>query len=378
MEGKLRVAILGGGGILKAHAPGYLRMKDKAEVICAAESDPSRHERIRELLENPSLPIYNDYNEVFQRDDIDAVDIILPHFLHMDAAVKAANKGWHVLTEKVMARNIWECQRMIDAAEKSGVLLMVSHDRRYAGDWVALKHIVDSGILGKILYWKLEHNQDVIFPEGSWVRNPEGLGGGAIMSCLTHQIDALRWMGGEVAKVNCMTVVEPSRMAGECAGVITAKMESGALAQLSINWYTQSHDWAGKTQNRLWYEFIHVCGTEGEAYYMHGKGTYFKRRANTDNDNEYAIHEANAPTAMDEAERNFVKVEEENTITGHQKCIEEFIKAARGEPAEILTDGKDTIKTVEVAEAAYIAATQDATIALPITPTPWENRVYYR
>ena len=198
------------------------------------------------------------------------------------------------------------------------------------------------------------------------------------MSCLTHQIDALRWMGGEVAKVNCMTVVEPSRMAGECAGVITAKMESGALAQLSINWYTQSHDWAGKTQNRLWYEFIHVCGTEGEAYYMHDKGTFFKRRANTDNDNEYAIHEANAPAAMDEAERNFVKVEEENTITGHQKCIEEFIKAARGEPAEILTDGKDTIKTVEVAEAAYIAAAQDATISLPIAPTPWENRVYYR
>ena len=378
MNRKVRIALLGGGGILKAHAPGYLRLKDKVEVVCAAEADQTRHQRIRELLNNPELPIYSDYNEVFARDDIDAVDIILPHFLHMDAAVKAANKGWHVLTEKVMARNTWECQRMIDAAKKNGVILMVSHDRRYAGDWVALKRIVDSGVLGRILYWRLEHNQDVIFPEGSWVRNPDGLGGGAIMSCLTHQIDALRWMGGEVNKVNCMTVVEPSRMQGECAGVITAKMESGALALLSINWYTQSHDWARKTQNRLWYEFIHVCGTDGEAYYMHDKGTFMKLRSDTDNDNEYAIRDGEKELDLDEAHRNFVKVEEESAITGHEKCIKEFIKAVRGEPAEILTAGEDTIRTVEVAEAAYIAAAEDTTVKLPVPQVPWEDRVYYR
>ena len=109
MNRKLRVAILGGGGILQAHAPGFTRLADKVQVVCAAESDPLRHDRMRKLLDDPNLKIYMDYNEVFQRDDIDAVDIILPHFLHMDAAVKAANKGWHVLTEKVMARNTWEC-----------------------------------------------------------------------------------------------------------------------------------------------------------------------------------------------------------------------------------------------------------------------------
>lgn len=378
MNRKLRVAILGGGGILQAHAPGFTRLADKVQVVCAAESDPLRHDRMRKLLDDPNLKIYMDYNEVFQRDDIDAVDIILPHFLHMDAAVKAANKGWHVLTEKVMARNTWECQRMIDVAKKNNVVLMVSHDRRYAGDWVALNKIVKSGKLGRILFWKLEHNQDVVFPEGSWVRDPNGLGGGAIMSCLTHQIDALRWMGGEVEKVNCMTVVEPSRMMGECAGTITAKMASGALAQLSINWYTQSHDWAGKAKNRLWYEFIQVCGTEGEAYYMHGKGTFMKLNSHAANTNEYAIDGDSGEAADDDIVRNFVKVDEPTTITGHQKCIEEFVKASCGEPAEVLTSGEDTIKTVEVAEAAYIAASQDVTVKLPIPQVPWEDRVYYR
>ena len=373
MARKLRVALMGGGGILGAHAPGFVRMKDVCEVVAAAEPDTSRHARMRDLLQKPDLPIYSDYNELYNLPDIDAVDIILPHFLHMDAAVKAAGRGWHVLTEKVMARNTWECQQMIDACKKNGVVLVVTHDRRYAGDWVALKQIVDSGVLGKILFWKLEHNQDVVFPEGAWVRYPEKLGGGAIMSCLTHQIDALRWMGGEIDSVNCMTVVEPSRMLGECIGVVNAKMASGALALLSINWYTQSHDWSGKTKDQLWYEFIHVCGTEGEAYFMHGKGTYVKRRVQKTNDNEYAIQSADAYAGSD---HDFVKVENPQTISGHQKCIEEFIKAVRGEEAVILTPGDDTIKTVEVAEAAYIANAQGKNVDLPVERLPWDKKLY--
>lgn len=375
MERKLRVAILGGGGILAAHAPGYLRLKDLVEVVAAAEADPARVQRVRDLLQNPDLPVYGDYNEVFAREDVDAVDVILPHFLHLDAAQKAAARGWHVLTEKVMARNTWECQQMIDACRASGVLLCVCHDRRYAGDWVALQQIVASGALGRILFWKMEHNQDVVFPQGSWVRAPDKLGGGAIMSCLTHQIDALRWMGGEVSKVQCMAVVEPERMGGECAGVITARMESGALALLSINWHTQSHDWSGRTKDGLWYEFIHVCGTEGEAYYLHGKGTYWKRHARKENENEYAV---GAGLNEGDAMRDFVRLEAPGSLTGHEKCIEEFVKAARGEPAAILTPGEDTIRTVAVAEAAYIAKERECAVALPVPLVPWAGRIYYR
>lgn len=86
------------------------------------------------------------------------------------------------------------------------------------------------------------------------------------MSCLTHQIDALRWYGGEIDKVECMTKIVPSRMEGETIGVVTAKMKSGALALLSINWHTQSHSWGGDVKNGLWYEFNHVTGTKGEAH----------------------------------------------------------------------------------------------------------------
>ena len=367
MEGKLKVAILGGGGILTAHAPGFNRLSDVCEVVAVAERDPSRHAQICEWLKK-DVPIYDDYNTVLDLPGIQAVDIILPHHLHMDATVKAAERGLHVLCEKVMARNVYECQKMIDACKQANVALVISHDRRYAGDWVTLKKIVDSGELGRILFWKLEHNQNVVFPEDAWVRKVDQLGGGAIMSCLTHQIDALRWYGGEIDQVTCMTSVEKSRMEGECIGAVTAKMQSGALALLSINWYTQSHSWAGEVKNGLWYEFNHVTGTKGEAYFMHGKGTFKKIHDAGDKLFEYDMQGGG----------EFVKVEPEIDISGHQKCVEEFVKAARGEASIILTPGTDTIKTVEVAEAAYLSQAMGKTVSLPITPTPWSERAYYR
>jgi predicted dehydrogenase len=374
MERKLRVALLGGGGILAAHAPGFNRLPELCEVVAVAEPRESRHNEIRELLQKDVL-IVRDYTDAIALPDIDAVDILLPHDLHMDAAVRAAGRGMHVMVEKVMARNMHECQAMIDACEKAGVILVVTHDRRYAGDWVALKNIVDSGDLGEILFIKMEHNQDVNPSEGSWIKTVDGMGGGCIMSCLCHQIDALRWYFGEVEKVSCMHRILPERIEGECIGAINLMMKSGALAHLNINWYTQCHNWSGSLKNGLPYEFIHVTGTLGEAYYTHRKGTFFKKNS------RYSV-DANIGEYGDNAGINsagdFVKVESDQSITGHAKCVEEFVKAARREPARVLTYGKDTIKTIEVAEAAYIAEATDAVVTLPIRPVPWGQRIYLK
>ncbi|MBP1991017.1 Gfo/Idh/MocA family protein [Paenibacillus eucommiae] len=355
MSKKLKIGILGGGGILGAHAPGYTRLTDICEVI-VAETDVSRHDSIRKLL-GDEVEIVGDYTEVLANKDVDAVDIILPHHLHVTAAIAAAEAGKHVLTEKVMARNVYECDQMIEACSKAGVSLTVCHDRRYNTDWQALKHIVDSGELGEILFWKLEHNQNVVFPEKSWVRYKDKLGGGAIMSCLTHQIDSLRWYGGEIDSVTSMSKVEESRMEGESIGAIIARMQSGALALLSINWYTQSH----QAPDGLWYEFNHVTGTKGEAYFMSGKGTYVKIHDSQSKLFEYDM----------KGEGGFVKVEPQDDLTGHQRCIDEWVKSLRGEAANIVTSGTDSRKTVEVAEAAYRSEESGMVVKLPIAPLPW-------
>lgn len=357
MKDKVRVGILGGGGILGAHAPGFLENAERCEVRVVAEPDANRHDRIRSLL-GEHVEIVSDYHAVLRRDDVDAVDILLPHYLHEPATVASASNGKNVLVEKVMARNVWECDRMIDACERAGVSLVICHDRRYHGEWEALKTVIDSGDLGSIFFWKLDHNQDVVFPEGSWVRSRDGLGGGCIMSCLTHQIDGLRWYAGEVKEVACMTRVTPDRMQGESLGVILATLDDGALAEMSINWRTRSH----VGSNSLWYEMVQACGTCGEAYRMSGRGTFVKLT-------ERASPEAIARYGQ-EALTDFVPVSAA-PHNGHVKCITEWLKMLHGEPAEIRTFGRDCRGTVEVAEAAYLAEVEKRTVALPVTPVPW-------
>ncbi|MCL2741292.1 MAG: Gfo/Idh/MocA family oxidoreductase [Oscillospiraceae bacterium] len=359
MGGKVRLAILGGGNILGAHAPGYIAHADLCEVVAVAEANPAAHARVRELLKK-DVPIYGDYREVLDLPGLDAVDILLPHSMHMEAAVAAAGKGLHVLCEKVMARNAHECAAMVGACERAGVILMVAHDRRYNAEWASLKEAVESGGIGEAVFARLEHNQDVRIPKGSWIWSRDGIGGGAVMSCLTHQIDALRWYLGEVASVTCMTKSLDTHMEGECIGAVTARMRGGALAMLSINWHTKSASWRAGEENNLWYEYSHIYGTRGEAYYMSGKGAFMKSYESPD------------------GEGGFVRLEPKWRLSGHQRCIGEFLKAVAGQPAEVLTPGSDSMKTVEVAEAAYLSEALGRVVELPIRHVPWDEREYQR
>lgn len=351
---KFGIGIFGAGTILDAYAPALAANSKRCSVkaVCVTSKEKSSG-RIHEKLGN-DVTIYDNWDIMLARDDIDAVIINLPHDLHMPATLAAAKAKKHVLCEKVMARNVGECRQMIQACEDAGVSLVIGHDRRYFPEWKALKDIIDSRKLGRILFYKLEHNQNVIFPKGSWVFKSERLGGGAIMSCLTHQIDALRWFGGEVSTIACMTVTEPDRMEGECIGAILAQMESGPIATLSINWYTTSN----RSKNGLWYEFIHVCGTDGEAYFMTDKGTYYKKFGESDK----ALFEY----ALPQADKGFQKVEIADGKAPHTVLVTEWLKHLAGENADIRTFGVDCIRTVEVAQAAYQSRDSQKFIKLPL------------
>lgn len=351
---KFGIGICGAGSILDAYAPALAANADRCVVKAVCVSSKAKNAtRIQEKLGN-DLEIYENWDEMYARDDIDAVIINLPHDLHLPATRAAAKAGKHVLCEKVMARNVEECKQMIRSCEDAGVSLVIGHDRRYFPEWKALKDIIDSGTLGNILFYKLEHNQNVIFPKNSWVFKSERLGGGAIMSCLTHQIDALRWFGGEIASVACLTVTEPERMEGECIGAILAQMKGGQLATLSINWHTTSN----RSRNGLWYEFIHVCGTDGEAYFMSDKGTFVK----TYDASDKALFEYTLP----QTDRGFVKIEIPASKAPHTVLVTEWLKYLAGEPADIRTFGTDCIGTVEVAQAAYRSRDSHTFQYLPI------------
>mgnify|MGYP001589079277 CR=1 FL=1 len=95
MESQLRIAIIGCGGIAKGHLDAMKNLP--AKPVATVDTDESR---ARQYAEEYGADRYHTKTEDALTDDVDAAIICLPHYLHVEAAVTAAESGKHILTEK--------------------------------------------------------------------------------------------------------------------------------------------------------------------------------------------------------------------------------------------------------------------------------------
>ncbi|MBI2941842.1 MAG: Gfo/Idh/MocA family oxidoreductase [Chloroflexi bacterium] len=343
---KVRIGLVGAGGISRAHINGYLKCPEKA-IICAV-ADIRKEYAEATAAQVGGAEVYGDWRELLEKADVDAVDICLPHDLHAPVAVAAAERGKHILVEKVMARTLEECDAMIAAAERARVKLMVCHDRRYHTVFARIKEIVDSGAIGRLLCLRLDHNQDVNMAArmdgvGGWAFFRERLGGGAILSCLVHQFDLIRWYAGDVAQVGAMTLTLPDRMEGETVGVVPLRFRSGALGDTVINWFIRSRSLTPENPaGSLWGELVWLSGTDGNLHNFGG------------------IHILRHGAQPQRFEHVPVEV-----VPGHVGAVAHFADCIR-EDRDPLTNGREGRAALEVALAAYRSEGTGRFIDLPL------------
>ena len=171
----LGAAVLGLGRIGPAHA-GVLARTPGVRLKAVAETDESKLGGV--LDGHPGVEGYGDYHDVLMRDDVEVVVICLPHWLHEEAAVAAAEAGKHILIEKPLADSVVECDRIIEAARRNSVILMPAHTQRYYPVVAKTKEILDSGDLGDLIMaidmWYKPLNPDV---RPAWMLD-RAMGGG--------------------------------------------------------------------------------------------------------------------------------------------------------------------------------------------------------
>ena len=147
---KLRVAIIGNGGICNAvHVPQYLKMTDTVEVVALCDIILERAEALRDRA-FPNADVYANYQDIIDRADIDCVDVCTPNYLHSIIAVAALKSGKHVFTEKPDAINVEEAEKMKRAAEESGKVLMVMRNNRHVNTSQYLKKYIADGKAGEL------------------------------------------------------------------------------------------------------------------------------------------------------------------------------------------------------------------------------------
>ena len=124
----LGAAVLGLGRIGPSHARNVAKAPG-VELRAVAESEETKLGGV--LADFPDIAGYADYRDALARDDVQVVVICLPHWLHEQAAVDAANAGKHILIEKPLADSVAECDRIIEAVQRNGVTMMPAHTQRY-------------------------------------------------------------------------------------------------------------------------------------------------------------------------------------------------------------------------------------------------------
>lgn len=203
----INVGIIGLGGISGAHLPAYQNAPELARVIARCDKIPERAQGTAQVEFNIAVEggktqvqatPYTDYRDLIADPEVDVVDICLPTDLHAEVAVAALEAGKHVLSEKPMALNVEQCDRMVAAAKAADRILMVAHCIRFWPEYVYLKELVDSKQYGALLQASFTRISGApLWSTDNWYMNP-ARSGGAIQDLHIHDSDFIPYLMGRM------------------------------------------------------------------------------------------------------------------------------------------------------------------------------------
>jgi predicted dehydrogenase len=190
---KLRVALIGCGGIAQVHLAALANFPD-VEIVAGVDTDPARLKIMEEKWGVKQL--YADWKKMLKEVQPDAVNICTPNAIHSAPAIDASNAGCHVITEKPMAMNPKECQRMIDAAKKAGKKLAVGFQYRYHPNSDFLVRQRDAGTFGNVMFVKCQALRRRGIPNWGVFGRKELQGGGPMIDIGVHVIEMAHYVMG--------------------------------------------------------------------------------------------------------------------------------------------------------------------------------------
>jgi predicted dehydrogenase len=198
---KLKFAIIGCGRIAERHAEHISRL---AELKTVCDINKSRAIAFSEKY---GATYYTDIDEMFSSEkDLDVVTVCTPNGLHAQHTIKAFRNGYHVLCEKPMAINVYDCGEMIKAAENANKRLFIVKQNRYNPPVYILKELLDNEKLGKIFSVQLNcfwNRNNEYYTLSDWKGSKE-LDGGTLFTQFSHFIDLLYWLFGDVRNANAV------------------------------------------------------------------------------------------------------------------------------------------------------------------------------
>ncbi|CAF29908.1 UDP-N-acetylglucosamine 3-dehydrogenase [Methanococcus maripaludis] len=242
----LKVAVVGIGVMGYNHARIYNELQKDGNVELVGLSDMNK-DRLNEVSEEFGVKAFSNYMDLLE-EDLDAVSIVVPTFLHKEVALPFIKKGISVLIEKPIADTIENANEIIAEAEKNNVILSVGHVERFNPAVLKLKEHVEKGNLGDIVTMTAKR----VGPMTTRIADA-----GVILDLAVHDIDVMAFLANSKVKhVHALAknVKHPNNNAEDYALIISS-FENSIDGIIEVNRLTPH-----KTRT------LNIVGTKGIAY----------------------------------------------------------------------------------------------------------------
>jgi len=257
----IKVGLIGCGSIANAHAEGWLAMQEQGRARVTAVSDVVAENAERMARRLGASAIYQHFEDLIHRADVDAVDICLPHHLHEPAIVAAANAGKHILCEKPLCLTLAEAASIARAVESNGVTMMCAHNQLFDPAVQRGKQVLAEGVLGEVLMVRttdcFRHPQP---PEKwGWRADKATMGGGCLIDTGYHPTYLLLYLSDSPPVEVCAMTGQyhVKAIQGEDSAQVMVRFANGSLGYILTSW---AWDWPGGA-----YQF-QVIGSRAQVY----------------------------------------------------------------------------------------------------------------
>ena len=352
---KVRVGIIGSGFVANIHALG-LHHVPNAEIVAVAGKTPGNAAEFAGRHHIPSA--YDDYRELLERADVDAITVAVPNYLHEEIVTAAAAAGKHIMCEKPFARTIQEAERMLAAVRQAGVKLVYGEMLCFAPKYVRAKRLIDEGAFGRVFLVRQSEQHDG--PHSPWFWDVNLSGGGVLLDMGCHSIEFARWMLGKPKVTSVVasmgTFVHQGRTLGEDHSVTIIKFENGAMS-ISENSWCKTGGIDDRCQIMGTHGNTDVDLIRGNALITHSKTGY-----------GYAVEKADTTVGW-----TFTGFEEEWNY-GFPQEMQHFANVVQGLEEPIET-GEDGLEVLKIMYAAYQSAGEGREIFFPYQPPVVEKPI---
>lgn len=316
---KLRVAVIGAGGIGATHLGAYAAWPELGEIVGVADVDQA-------AAEARAVPYgaaaFGDPVAMLDALRPDAVSICTPPKFHLPLAQAVAERGIACLCEKPPARTLAETEAIIAAFAAGGALLQFAFCHRFHQPVQQAQELIQSGRLGRVIQVYNRFAFRFSRAGSSWFTDADTAGGGVLIDTLVHSIDIFRALAGEVVHVDA-AVSTTLPVGVEDSASLQVVAANGAIGSLNCSWVTPVSE-----------AEVRIYGTEGEAVIDYGSAEGLRYRLA--DDPAWMVLPFDAPD-------RFVQQ------AGH------FLGCVRSS-AQPLVGGADGVAVMRVIEDAYRAA----------------------